>query len=194
MVGVILVSAFNRLYLYESAYGFSRIRAYTYEFMIWLGILLLAIVILELTNKLRWFALATLMVATFFSINLSLLNVDGLIVRENVANTLHGKKLDSNYLLTLSDDSIPDLFDLYHNPNLSADTHSSLGWVLICHQKMDQHHQSEDNWASFHWSRYQARVLYQQNENELNRIPATLESETGIWQVQLNGVNTACIN
>ncbi len=40
LVGVMLVSAFQRLLLYEAAYGFSRLRMYTHIFMIWLGVLL----------------------------------------------------------------------------------------------------------------------------------------------------------
>ena len=37
LVLVMLVSAFQRLMLYETAYGFSRLRAYTHVFMIWLA-------------------------------------------------------------------------------------------------------------------------------------------------------------
>ena len=39
LVGVMLVSAFQRLYLYEQAFGFSRLRTYSHTFMIWLGVL-----------------------------------------------------------------------------------------------------------------------------------------------------------
>ena len=39
LVLVMLISAFQRLALYESAYGFSRLRAYTHVFMIWLALL-----------------------------------------------------------------------------------------------------------------------------------------------------------
>ncbi|MEJ2266384.1 MAG: DUF4173 domain-containing protein, partial [Anaerolineales bacterium] len=42
LVAVILVSAFQRLLLYEAAYGFTRIRTYTHVFMLWLGLLLAA--------------------------------------------------------------------------------------------------------------------------------------------------------
>ena len=40
LVLVMLVSAFQRLILYEQAYGFSRLRTYTHVFMIWLAVLL----------------------------------------------------------------------------------------------------------------------------------------------------------
>ena len=46
LVGVMLYSAFQRLVLYEAAYGFTRLRAYTHVFMIWLGVLLAILVVL----------------------------------------------------------------------------------------------------------------------------------------------------
>ncbi len=52
-VGVILASAFTRLNLYEQAYGFTRLRSFTHLFIIWLGVLLTAIAVLELTRKLE---------------------------------------------------------------------------------------------------------------------------------------------
>ena len=46
LVAVILVSAFQRLLLYEAAYGFTRIRTGVHVFMVWLGILLLVTALL----------------------------------------------------------------------------------------------------------------------------------------------------
>ncbi|MBN1668619.1 MAG: DUF4173 domain-containing protein, partial [Anaerolineales bacterium] len=43
LVGVMLVSAFQRLHLLEQAYGFTRLRMYSHIFMLWLGALLLAV-------------------------------------------------------------------------------------------------------------------------------------------------------
>ena len=51
LVLVMLVSAFQRLVLYETAYGFSRLRAYTHIFMIWLALLLVAVVVLEILTS-----------------------------------------------------------------------------------------------------------------------------------------------
>ena len=47
LVIVMLVSAYQRLVLYETAYGFSRLRTYTHVFMIWLGLLLVGVVLLK---------------------------------------------------------------------------------------------------------------------------------------------------
>ena len=53
LVIVMLVSAFQRLMLYEEAYGFSRLRTYTHVFMIWLGLLLVTVVVLEVLRRER---------------------------------------------------------------------------------------------------------------------------------------------
>ena len=53
LVIVMLISAYQRLVLYEMAYGFSRLRTYTHVFMIWLGLLLITVVILEITRRER---------------------------------------------------------------------------------------------------------------------------------------------
>ena len=68
LVCVILVSAFQRLQLYESAYGFSRLRTYTHVFMIWIGVLLAAAVVLEVLKRSRLFALAIVLAAFGFGI------------------------------------------------------------------------------------------------------------------------------
>jgi hypothetical protein len=43
---VMLVSAYQRLVLYEAAYGFSRLRTYTHVFLVWIGLLLVATIVL----------------------------------------------------------------------------------------------------------------------------------------------------
>ena len=65
-----LVSAFQRLVLYEAAYGFSRLRTYTHVFMIWLGLLLVAAIILEILRRERAVALAAAVASLGFAISL----------------------------------------------------------------------------------------------------------------------------
>ncbi len=50
LVMVMLVSAYERLLLYETAYGFSRLRTYTHVALVWIGILLAAVVVLEILH------------------------------------------------------------------------------------------------------------------------------------------------
>lgn len=159
LVGVMLVSAFQRLYLYEVAYGFTRLRAYTHVFIIWLGILLLATIVLELRSRQRAFALAALLVSLGFAASLTLMNVDGFIVRQNIARHIQGDRLDVGYLASLSEDAVPVLAGFYQSPTLDAATRDRVGAALACFNRQAESRQSGKTpspWQSFHLSRYRA--------------------------------------
>ena len=148
LVGVILVSAFQRLLLYEAAYGFSRLRMYTHIFMIWLGALLAVVVLLELLRRERLFALAALLTTLGFALSLALVNVDASIVRQNVARASQGQGLDVPYLASLSPDSVPALVAAYEFKVLPGLTRDAVGAVLVC--RLHTLSQSTDgDWRSF---------------------------------------------
>ncbi|MBN2388340.1 MAG: DUF4173 domain-containing protein [Anaerolineales bacterium] len=153
LVGVMLVSAFQRLMLYENAYGFSRLRTYTHVFMIWLGALLLTVVVLDLLRRQRSVALAGLVAAVGFAVSLLVLNVDGFIVRQNVARS--GVALDVAYLASLSPDAIPDLVAAYRDPDLPVETRDAVGAALIC-MPFDDSRRAAAGWQSFHLSAWRA--------------------------------------
>lgn len=149
LVLVILASAFQRLLLYESAYGFSRLRTYAHVFMIWLGGLLLTVLLLGILRKERFVALAFVVTAFGFSISLPLLNVDGFIARQNVARAQRGEKLDVPYLVSLSADAVPVLAQAYRDPALSPSTRQAVGAVLACIQREALSRQNDSDWRSF---------------------------------------------
>ena len=109
LVGVMLVSAYQRLSLYEMAYGFTRLRTYVHVSLIWLGVLLAAVVVLEIIRRERLVAPAALLAALGFALTITVLNVDGFIVRQNVGRALRGQGLDVPHLASLSTDSVPPL-------------------------------------------------------------------------------------
>ena len=189
LVAVILLSAFQRLLLYEAAYGFSRIRAYTHVFMIWVGLLLLAFVILELLNRPRAFGLAVALVAIGFGISLNFVNVDAWIVAQNVARARQGASFDQNYLLGLSSDSVPALFDQYHAANLSPNLKDGLGEVLAC-RKVWSPDQNPVAWQSYNLSIAQSVALYQKSTGELKAF-TTLPTSDG-WDVKVKDSEIPC--
>jgi hypothetical protein len=191
LVAVILLSAFQRLLLYEAAYGFSRIRAYTHVFMIWVGVLLLAFVVLELVDRPRAFGLATALVALGFGISLNFVNVDAWIVTQNVARARQGAELDQAFLLGLSDDSVPALFDQFHAANLSPSLKDGLGEILVCRERPEPSAgQNPDPWQSFNVSRNQAGQLYLKYANELEAY--TLVRSGAGWSVKEKDTETLC--
>jgi hypothetical protein len=156
LVGVMLFSAFHRLMLYEAAYGFSRLRAYTHVFMIWLGLLLAVVVVLDILRKERTFALAALLAAIGFAATLTTINVDGFIVRQNVARAAAGAELDAAYLASLSPDSVPALVDALQDGSLTPGTRNSVGAALACRVYIDGNRNADSNWRSFTLSGWRA--------------------------------------
>jgi hypothetical protein len=116
-VVVILFSSYQRLMLYETAYGFTRIRVRTHLFILWLAALLALVVVIEWLGKSDRFFPVLLAVSFGFVVTQGLLNIDQHIVRQNLAR-LQGdlpadasRTLDHYHLSTLSDDAVPAMLD-----------------------------------------------------------------------------------
>jgi hypothetical protein len=165
LVAVILASAYQRLLLYESAYGFSQIRIYSHTFMIWLGLLLATIVVLEIKEHQRAFGLAMLGAVVGFGATLGIINVDGFIVHANLERARLGYELngetdayryqevDFDYLVNLSTDAVPALAKEFDRAVADEDRQlqTLTAAALICHAAR------HDGYADFlHWQSWQA--------------------------------------
>lgn len=167
LVAVILVSAFQRLLLLEQAYGFSRLRTYPHVFMIWLGILLLAIVVLEMLGRQRAFALAVLLAVVGFTLSLPLLNVDAFITRSNIQSHTSERVLDNFYLASLSDDAVPELVSAYQRALDSgdADLFEKIAIALACHFS-DTPPDPALVWQAWNWPGRQAQMLWEKIKSD----------------------------
>ncbi len=167
LVGVILLSAYQRLSLYEMAYGFTRLRTYAHVFMIWLAILLLAAAILDLLHRPRAFAVICLFALLGFGISLSLLNVDAFIVRQNVERFQKGEELDIPLLTSLSTDAISALVAEYRSPAADQATREHLAATLSCILSETRSRSSDPSWRAWNLSEARARALLRSVEPEL---------------------------
>jgi hypothetical protein len=156
LVAVMLVSAYQRLVLYETVYGFTRLRTYTHVFMIWVAILLACVVVLDLLQRQRAFAVAALLASLGFAFSLTLLNVDGFIFQRNVQRFELGQDLDVGYLASLSSDAVPAMVTLYQSPAATSTTRDRVGAALACIQSQADSRQADPAWQSFHLSQYWA--------------------------------------
>lgn len=182
LVIVMLVSAFQRLMLYEFAYGFSRLRTYTHVFMLWLGLLLVAVVVLEVLRRERSIGLTMVLASLGFVISLSLLNVDGFIVKQNIQRELNGSAdkaftqgrsdLDAQYFLDLSDDAVPALVDGFSNGSLPENVHEKIGAALAC-KEYDQRDDKHLPWQAFHLSRVFADMAFSKVSKQLDGYTVT---------------------
>ncbi|MCX6066723.1 MAG: DUF4173 domain-containing protein [Chloroflexi bacterium] len=158
LVAVMLVSAYYRLVLYETAYGFTRLRTYTHVFMIWVAVLLAVVVILDLLRRQRAFALAALFAALGFALSLTLLNVDAFIFQQNILRFEQGQDLDVGYLASLSSDAVPAMVTLYQSSAADKPTRDRVGAALACFYDQAEANQPDASWQAFHLSTYRANT------------------------------------
>ena len=160
LVLVMLVSAYQRLALYESAYGFSRLRTYTHVALVWIGLLLAAVAVLEIAQRRQGLAPAMLIAVLGFALSLAALDVDRLIVQQNVERAMRGEELDVPYLVSLSSDSIPALAGRFESPSTPPAVRDGVGAALFCRWEIGAQ-PSERDWRGFTFSRWQAEAAMQ---------------------------------
>ncbi len=192
LVAVILVSAYQRLLLYEGIYGFTRIRTYSHVFMIWLALLLLVVVILEALQRQRAFAVAVLLAVLGFAASLSVLNGDGFIVRANVHRDHLGYELDIPYIASLSEDAVPSLYSSYQDANLASDSTlaAKIAAAVACHAALHDFYSTGLPWQSWNLARENARQAWLQISSE-NAFSISILSQNPI-SIQITGLSQAC--
>lgn len=193
---VMLIAAFQRLVLYEAAYGFSQLRTYTHVFMIWLGLLLVAVVVLEVLRRERAIGLSMILAALGFVISLNVLNVDAFIVRQNLQREIRSTTdktfaqgradLDAQYFVNLSDDAIPPMIHAFQSKSVPASVREKVGAALACKLYERNQTASEVPWQGFHFSRWSAETALKQVTKELQSYevidrdwPAMVETPGG---------------
>lgn len=182
-VGIMLVSAFQRLSLYEAAYGFTTLRTITHVFMIWLGVLLGAAVLMEIFNQFRRLALVLFLIFFGFTLTLNLLNVDAFIAKRNIEHAIAGNPLDASYLVwQLSDDGIPNLFTYRQAKETPQEVKDTLQGVLACQFAVRSKQVDRDFWAEWHPSVSRADAHFAAHQQRLSAYPFIERVETSFYQ------------
>lgn len=193
LVLIMLASAFQRLFLYENAYGFTRLRIYTHVFIAWLAVLLAASILFEIIRRRGTFVLALLLCIFGFCFTLGIINVDGLIVRQNVQRVYLGEEFDSYYIKTLSSDAIPALIKGYRWSDLPDDVHDQIGMELACRvaDLIPQDNEKPLPWQSYHLGESMANQSLLQNW-ELWKDRYQLYQDDKGWVVDLGSIKHEC--
>jgi hypothetical protein len=161
------------MWLYELAYGFTRIRLYTHSFMIWLAVVLLLFVVALVRARPQIFLSGGLASALVYLTILNIASPDAIIVRENIAryqanssaltlsagsDRFSSEEVDLDYLLSLSNDAIPNLLSAL--PLLDpAQREQALRQLIAREQQL---HASDDGWQSWHLGRSNASAAIMQ--------------------------------
>lgn len=174
LTGVMLLSALQRLMLYEQAYGFTRLRTYTHLAIWWLAILFLAFLSLLYARRLERFVQVMALGAVGFSVALAALNVDALIVRRNFEHQESIGELDPRYLTGLSMDSVPEL--VARLASVGEEDKPTVLAGLSCHLFQLEMREEEGGWPSYRLPHDRARRALTTIQSELKDYLVELES------------------
>ncbi len=189
-IGVILISSLQRLALYETVYGFTRLRTYSHLCVLWIGVLFLAILILEIFQGWRYFTLASLAAVAGFVLTMNVINVDGLITRQNIQRLkTEEASLDTHYLKTLSNDAIPDLIQLAEDPALTERESQEIAAILAC--RAFELEDTPQKWQSFLIPSYRAEKALNENAHLWEDVQLK-EDEWNSWFVEIVKENFYC--
>lgn len=117
---VILASAFLRMSLYETAYGYTYLRVLTHSFMMFLGVLFV-IAFYKIWNERISLLKPYIVVSLIAYVIINFANIDVLITKNNIDRYYETGKLDTQYLRNLSYDAIPELVNLLDDEKMSTD-------------------------------------------------------------------------
>jgi hypothetical protein len=109
-IGIVLISAYQRLRLLENTYGVTSIRLTGHVFIITMAVFLIALYLDELLLKQNHLLFLLSSWATVFVLTLAALNMPAMAVRIN--QDVHGDAgIDWYYLRSLPDDGVPALIE-----------------------------------------------------------------------------------
>ena len=160
LIGLIMLSAVQRMRLYMDAYGLTGDRFYAMAFMIWIGVVLAlfgATVLRGMRNRFAFGAVTTGF-ATLAILNI--MNPDAVIVRANLARAEAGAQLDLEYAGRLDADAIPEL--VARAPALLPEGQCEIFWEAI-----DRWTPVEaPDWRGWNLGRSRARRAVSRADNE----------------------------
>jgi hypothetical protein len=147
--GIMLISAFLRLMMYEDAYGFTFSRVLAHSFMLYVMVLLLYTffkIWIERLSLVHFFLLSGLVYYT----SLNVLNIDQLVVNENIERFEKTGKVDVIYLNRMSYTGLSGLIELYEdNPEIPQLKQ------MLKERKLDAF-KEKNSWWQWNWSKEKA--------------------------------------
>lgn len=152
---MLMLSAFQRLALYEEAYGFTVMRIFGHTIIIGMGIVLLLLLIkilYERTNNQFTFQVFATFIALMAVLNI--INIEDMIVRQNMLRFDESAKLDTYYLTDLSSDAVPALIDAYETSD--GQVREDFSDALDVKQYRLRSQSEDGPWQSIHLSRFLA--------------------------------------
>lgn len=165
ITGILLISSYYRMSLYDSAYGFTRLRVLVYMFLIFEAVGLLATLVYIVKYNFNIFAIyATIGLAFYLTLNL--VKIDDVIAKRNIDMYFSGQaeSLDIDYLMTLSPDAVPQIMRLMES-DVEIITRNKARIYL--EGIKERYSNMEHNWQSYNLSVERNKDLFEINKDKL---------------------------
>jgi len=150
VTGVLLVSSYYRMSLYDGAYGFTRLRVLVYIFLFYEALGLAATLTYIIRHNFNIFAVYAVLGLTFY-LTLNLVRIDEIIAKRNVDMYFRGQaeEIDIDYLLTLSRDALPQIARLTDSKVQIVTRVKALNYL---EDTREIYKKRKDNWQSYNLS------------------------------------------
>jgi len=158
LLGVVIVSALQRMRLYVQHFGLTELRLYATGVIVWLGVVSAWFAVTVLRGRRHAFAVGALVAGFAATFVLNVVSPDALIARTNVTRPV----VDVSYLAGLSDDAVPTLVSRIRS--LPAPAQSVLAQALLMRRD------SSGDWRSWNLSRARAADAVSRNRAELTAL------------------------
>lgn len=177
LTSVMLISATQRMFLYEEAYGFTHLRVYTHIFILWLTVLFGFFLLALFRIRERTFSLGILIFLIGYVATLNILNVDYYIAERNIARYHNGEELDLAFFYALSADAVPVVFELYQTTaDSNPEIHENLGaWLGSQYLYLIRMRSDSPSIFAAHWGRDSYWALLNPIQDELSDYYAPLD-------------------
>nr|MBA3469611.1 DUF4173 domain-containing protein [Herpetosiphonaceae bacterium] len=156
LLSVVMVSALQRMRLYQQEYGLTEQRLYTTAFMGWLALVFVWFGATVLRNRRPPFVAGAAGLGLGVLLLLNVLNPDALIVSTN-AGRVAIRPFDSRYATSLSADAVPALIAAL--PTMGTEERCVTAADLL----NDWGKPETADWRTWNWSRTQARSTVEVN-------------------------------
>lgn len=166
---VIMISAVQRMWLYQSQYGLTELRFYSTAFMGWLAVVFVWFSLTVLQGKRDHFAFGMLVSGIATAVLLNVVNPDAVIVRTNIDREGAAASLDANYVTSLSADAVPTLFAVL--PTLTEEKRRAVVDQLLLRWSPP----TTSDWRTWNWSR--SRAWAEVTDYRAKRLGFTLRGE-----------------
>ena len=172
---VLVVTSISKMFLYIHSFGLTRLRVLTSAFMLFLGVVFLAVILWLFVRKVPYVKVAVV-AATVIVLALSYANVDRIIASYNVHAYLDGRleAIDMDTLDELSDAAVPYLIELWDEHKYAAQARAQLrerAYLLFDVKHVADRYEllpkKDDDFRSFNTVEYAAKQLIQSHAAEI---------------------------